>query len=230
MNSIARIRYRTCVIFALRAASGPMAVDSAGSICRVSCKWRGRWLRSLWLQCGADRIPHPGAPVRWHGRRICKFLQDHRFTSKIKSGLIDAGIESMFELSQLRCFVAVAEELNFGRAAERLNMTQPPLSRQIQLLEHHVGTRLLERSSRVVKLTAAGRGFLPEAARIVRLSEEAAVTARRMAAGDAGSLAIGFTASVGYGLLPLLVRSEEHTSELQSPLNLVCRLLLEKKK
>lgn len=112
----------------------------------------------------------------------------------------------MFELSQLRCFVAVAEELNFGRAAERLNMTQPPLSRQIQLLEHHVGTRLLERSSRVVRLTAAGRGFLPEAARIVRLSEEAAVTARRMAAGDAGSLAIGFTASVGYGLLPLLVR------------------------
>ena len=112
----------------------------------------------------------------------------------------------MFELSQLRCFVAVAEELNFGRAAARLNMTQPPLSRQIQLLEHHVGTRLLERSSRLVRLTAAGRGFLPEAARILRLADEAAVTARRMAAGAAGALAVGFTASVGYRLLPLLVK------------------------
>ena len=60
----------------------------------------------------------------------------------------------MFEISQLRCFVAVAEELHFSRAAERLHMTQPPLSRQIRLLEHHVGAQLLERNSRTVKLTA----------------------------------------------------------------------------
>jgi DNA-binding transcriptional LysR family regulator len=112
----------------------------------------------------------------------------------------------MFELSQLRCFVAVAEELHFGRAAERLNMTQPPLSRQIRLLEHQVGTQLLERTSRAVRLTAAGRSFLPDAARILRLAEEAAASARRMASGAAGSLAIGYTASVGYGLLPSLVR------------------------
>ncbi|WP_085316577.1 LysR family transcriptional regulator [Derxia lacustris] len=112
----------------------------------------------------------------------------------------------MFDLAQLRCFVAVAEELHFGRAAARLNMTQPPLSRQIQLLEHLVGTRLLERSSRSVRLTAAGRGFLPDAARILRLADEAAASARRVASGAAGTLAIGFTASVGYGLLPALVR------------------------
>lgn len=111
----------------------------------------------------------------------------------------------MFELSQLRCFVAVAEELHFGRAAERLHMTQPPLSRQIRLLEHQIGTALFERSSRSVRLTAAGRSFLPDAARILRLADEAAATARRVAAGAAGSLAIGFTASVGYGLLPALV-------------------------
>lgn len=85
----------------------------------------------------------------------------------------------MFELSQLRCFVAVAEELHFGRAAERLHMTQPPLSRQVRLLEHQVGTELLERNSRSVKLTAAGRSFLPDASRILRLADEAAATARR---------------------------------------------------
>lgn len=113
----------------------------------------------------------------------------------------------MFEISQIRCFVAVAEELHFGRAAERLNMTQPPLSRQISLLEHHVGTQLLERSSRIVRLTAAGKSFFPEAARLLRLAEEAALTARRVAKGEQGSLAIGFTAASGYGLLPQLIRA-----------------------
>jgi DNA-binding transcriptional LysR family regulator len=112
----------------------------------------------------------------------------------------------MFELSQLRCFVAVAEELHFSRAAERLNMTQPPLSRQVRLLEHHVGAPLLERNSRAVRLTAAGKAFLPEAARILRLAAEAADTARRVAAGERGTLTIGFTSASGYGLLPEVVR------------------------
>jgi len=112
----------------------------------------------------------------------------------------------MFELSQLRCFVAVAEELHFSRAAERLNMTQPPLSRQIRLLEHHVGAQLLERSSRTVRLTAAGKAFLPDAARILRIAEEATFAARRAAKGEQGSLAIGFTSASGYSLLPEVVR------------------------
>jgi DNA-binding transcriptional LysR family regulator len=112
----------------------------------------------------------------------------------------------MLEIDQLRCFVAVGEELHFGRAAERLHMTQPPLSRQIRLLEHQVGTSLLERTSRVVRFTAAGKAFFPEAVRILRLAEEAAATARRVAKGDRGSIAIGFTAAFGYGLLPRLVR------------------------
>lgn len=112
----------------------------------------------------------------------------------------------MFEISQLRCFVAVAEELHFSRAADRLNMTQPPLSRQIRLLEHHIGTQLLDRTSRTVRLTAAGRSFFPEASRILRMAEEAASTARRVAKGEQGSLAIGFTAASGYGLLPEIVR------------------------
>ena len=112
----------------------------------------------------------------------------------------------MFELSQIRCFVAVAEELHFSRAADRLNMTQPPLSRQIALLEHHVGTPLLKRTSRSVSLTAAGRAFLPEAARILRMADEAAATARRIAKGESGSLAIGYTAACGYATLPEMVR------------------------
>jgi DNA-binding transcriptional LysR family regulator len=118
----------------------------------------------------------------------------------------------MFEISQLRCFVAVAEELNFSRAAERLNMTQPPLSRQVRLLEHHVGARLLERNSRTVRLTAAGKVFFPEAARILRMAQEATFTARRVAKGEQGTLSIGFTGGAGYSLLPEVVRRlREHS-------------------
>ncbi len=111
----------------------------------------------------------------------------------------------MFELSQLRCFVAAAEELHFGRAAQRLNMTQSPLSRQIQLLERILDVTLLERTSRNVALTPAGRVFLIEARRIVRLAEGASLSARRVAKGDAGKVAIGFTAVSGYTLVPQIV-------------------------
>jgi len=113
---------------------------------------------------------------------------------------------AMFELSQLRCFVAVAEELHFGRAAERLCMTQSPLSRQILLLEHHVGTQLLDRSNRMVRLTAAGAAFLPEAIRMLRSADDAAIMARRVAMGEHGTLSIGFTSAFGYALLPEIVR------------------------
>ncbi len=111
----------------------------------------------------------------------------------------------MFDLSQLRCFVTVAEELHFGRAAARLNMTQPPLSRQIQVLEHIVDATLLERTSRSVRLTPAGRGFLPEARRILKLSDGALQVARRIAQGKTGSLKIGFTAAAAYAFLPTLI-------------------------
>src|SRR3954447_25552538 len=111
---------------------------------------------------------------------------------------------SMFDLNQLRCFVTVAEELHFGRAAVRLNMTQPPLSRQIQVLEHIIDAALLERTSRSVKLTPAGRSFLPEARRILKMAEDAAQVARRIATGKSGSLKIGFTAAPAYGLPPHL--------------------------
>jgi DNA-binding transcriptional LysR family regulator len=111
----------------------------------------------------------------------------------------------MFELSQLQCFVAVAEELHFGRAATKLGMTQPPLSRQVQILEHHLDARLFERTSRAVKLTPAGRSFLPEARRILRLAESSALLAKRIARGKTGALKIGFTAASAYDFLPRLI-------------------------
>src|SRR5436853_3483727 len=98
----------------------------------------------------------------------------------------------MFELSQLRCFVAAADDLHFGRAAARLNMTQPPLSRQIQILERIIDATLLDRTSRSVRLTPAGRSFLAESRRILKLAESAAQIARRIAMGKRGSLKIGY--------------------------------------
>ncbi len=111
----------------------------------------------------------------------------------------------MFELSHLRCFVAVAEELHFGRAAARLNMTQPPLSRQLQQLEHIIRVELVERSSRVVRLTTAGKAFLVDARTILRAAEEALVTARRAAQGEGGMVTLGFIPATSYSVLPRLV-------------------------
>jgi DNA-binding transcriptional LysR family regulator len=111
----------------------------------------------------------------------------------------------MFTFDQLAAFIAVAEEFHFGRAAERLNMTQPPLSRQIQKLERIVGTELLERDNRKVQLTPAGLAFLDEARRLLTLAGRAPATARRIASGRTGILRIGFTAASGYSVLgPLL--------------------------
>src|SRR5215218_562060 len=96
-----------------------------------------------------------------------------------------------FTLEQLRGFVAVAEELHFGRAAGRLQMTQPPLSRQVQKLERQVGAQLLERDNRRVTLTPAGEVFLAEARRLLSLADSAPELARRVSSGSSGVLRIG---------------------------------------
>ena len=111
----------------------------------------------------------------------------------------------MFEINQLRCFVAVAEELHFGRAAQRLHMTQPPVSRQIQILEQRLGVTLLERTNRSVRLTSPGRRFLVDARQILRLSEGATLAVRRAAQGESGTVTIGFTAASGYGVMPGMI-------------------------
>ncbi|MBY0382261.1 MAG: LysR family transcriptional regulator [Xanthobacteraceae bacterium] len=111
----------------------------------------------------------------------------------------------MFELNHLLCFVTLAEELHFGRAARRLAMTQPPLSRQIQLLEHHVDAKLFDRTSRSVHLTPAGERFLAEARQILRLAEGASSVARKVALGKIGAIRVGFTAASAYDFVPRLV-------------------------
>ncbi|MEO1235736.1 MAG: LysR substrate-binding domain-containing protein [Planctomycetota bacterium] len=103
------------------------------------------------------------------------------------------------ELRHLRYFVAVAEELHFGRAAERLMMSQPPLSRQIKELETELGAVLFERSARRVALTEAGSFFYDETVRTLRSIEAAAESARRIAGGTAGRLRIGHVGSAILG-------------------------------
>lgn len=110
------------------------------------------------------------------------------------------------ELRQLRYFVAVAEELHFGRAAERLHMTQPPLSQTIQALEASVGTALFARTNRSVALTPAGLALLPEARRLLQQAKGLPELARRAAAGETGRLALAFVSTADYSVLPSLLR------------------------
>ncbi|NAT76065.1 LysR family transcriptional regulator [Dickeya dadantii] len=102
------------------------------------------------------------------------------------------------ELRHLRYFVAVAEELHFGRAAEKLHISQPPLSQQIQALEEQIGAQLLERNNRNVRLTQAGELFLKEAWAIINQVNQAAERAARIQRGEIGELNIGFTSSAPF--------------------------------
>ena len=102
------------------------------------------------------------------------------------------------ELRHLRYFIAVAEELHFGHAAARLNISQPPLSQQIQALEQQAGAKLLSRTNRSVALTPAGRQFLADSRQILSQVEEAVARAARLHQGETGELRIGFTSSAPF--------------------------------
>ncbi len=106
------------------------------------------------------------------------------------------------ELRQLRYFVAVAEELHFRRAAERLHMSQPPLSQQIRALEDELGFALLIRTRRRVELTPAGAAFLRDARALIAELEGAVATARRIDAGQTGRLRVGFVGSALLSIVP----------------------------
>ncbi|MCZ0961879.1 LysR substrate-binding domain-containing protein [Paracoccus benzoatiresistens] len=110
------------------------------------------------------------------------------------------------DLRQMRYFVAVANERNFTRAAEILHIAQPPLSRQIQLLEEELGVVLIVRKSRPVKLTDAGRLFYEQALQVLGRVDQMKDATRRVGMNRNRVLSIGFVASTLYGGLPLLVR------------------------
>jgi len=104
-------------------------------------------------------------------------------------------MDTRLELRHLRYFVAVAEELHFGRAAQRLHMAQPPLSQQIRKLEELVGTELFHRTSRSVVLTPAGRVFLDRGRRLLRQLHADVEEAARIGRGESGRLDVGFISS-----------------------------------
>lgn len=106
------------------------------------------------------------------------------------------------ELHHLKCFVAVAEELNFSRAAERLHISQPPLTRQIQWLEKELGVQLFSRTTRSVQLTEAGQVYLEEARATLAQIRRGVSVAQRASRGEIGRLVVGFEASSAYDILP----------------------------
>ena len=110
------------------------------------------------------------------------------------------------ELRQLRYFVAVAEELHFRRAAERLHMSQPPLSHQIRLLEDELGCELLARTRRRVEMTPAGEAFLRDARAVLADLDRAAHNARRIHEGQTGTLRVSFAGSALLSLVPRVVQ------------------------
>ena len=123
------------------------------------------------------------------------------------------------ELRHLRYFVAVGEEQHYGRAAERLHLAQPALSRQIQDLEEEIGVKLFDRLSRGVKISAAGASFLDDARRILQQVNEATMRAARVARGQSGVLRVGFTESASWhGVVPdsfRQLRQRQRDVELQ---------------
>ncbi len=111
------------------------------------------------------------------------------------------------ELRHLRYFIAVAEEENVSRAALKLHVSQPALSRQVRDLEDELGFQLLERSAKSVRLTAAGRVFFEEAKAVVQRAQDAVQTARAVATGKRGEINVGYAPSLTVQILPPILRA-----------------------
>jgi DNA-binding transcriptional LysR family regulator len=111
------------------------------------------------------------------------------------------------ELRHLRYFATLAEELHFGRAAQRLHIAQPPLSQQIQQLEKELGFKLFHRTKRNVQLTEAGQVFLVEVRQIMRQLQQAIQIGQQTSRGEIGQLVVGFVSSAAYNILPTILQT-----------------------
>lgn len=111
------------------------------------------------------------------------------------------------ELRHLRYFIVLAEELNFSRAAERLQIAQPPLSQQIRALENELGLQLFDRTTRPLQLTPAGQVFLEKAHQVFTQVEQAKVLAKRASRGEIGQLRVGINTSIANSILPDILRT-----------------------
>ncbi|MEG4342797.1 LysR family transcriptional regulator [Microcoleus sp. A003_D6] len=111
------------------------------------------------------------------------------------------------ELRHLRYFIAVAEELNFTRAAEKLHIAQPPLSQQIQHLEAELGFQLFRRTKRTVALTEAGQVFFEESQKIMQQVDRAIQLGRQTSRGELGQLTIGFVSSASHNVVPAILQA-----------------------
>lgn len=111
------------------------------------------------------------------------------------------------ELRHLRYFITVAEELHFGRAAQRLHIAQPPLSQQIRQLEEELGVILFHRTKRSVQLTDAGQVFLEEAKQVLIQAAQAVQAAQRASRGEIGQLVVSFVSSAAYNVLPKILQA-----------------------
>src|SRR5919202_1895344 len=153
-----------------------------------------------------------GLCVSWPGRVLDHCFPPCRIRStscrqKSKTKLVGSiPGRSRVVLRHLRYFVAVARERSFTRAAETLRIAQPPLSRQIQQLEDELETVLIERGSRPVRLTDAGRLVYEQAVQVLERIEEMKAMSRRLHEAEQPRLAIGFVASTLYGYLPEVIR------------------------
>lgn len=117
----------------------------------------------------------------------------------------------MLNINQLRCFIAVATELNFRRAAVSLNMSQPPLTRQIQLLEYEMNIKLIDRDTRPISLTSAGKAFYREASKLLEHIHQVEDFTKRIASGEEGSVTFGSVPIAFYHFLPqTLALLKEH--------------------
>lgn len=115
--------------------------------------------------------------------------------------------ETLIDIRAWRQFATVAEELHFGRAAQRLNITQPPLTQAIANLERQLGVQLFERSKRHVRLTPAGEALLPQALELIARARAMPEQARAAANGETGRLRLAFVSTIGFGALPQWVRA-----------------------